>query len=156
MSETRPLFTVVMPAYGVEKYLTKAVESIKSQTFSDWELIIVEDGSPDKTGELAEKLKETDARIKVVHHEKNKGLSEARNTGIEHASGRYIWFMDPDDTVDHNLLEQVAGSLEKTGHDWLYLDILRNTTMKTEALLMHTQFGRKNDTLRIQTRFIII
>lgn len=113
MSETRPLFTVVMPAYGVEKYLTKAVESIKSQTFSDWELIIVEDGSPDKTGELAEKLKETDARIKVVHHEKNQGLSEARNTGIEHASGRYIWFMDPDDTVDHNLLEQVAESLEK-------------------------------------------
>ncbi len=50
MSKTRPLFTVVMPAYGVEKYLAKAVESIESQTFQEWELIIVEDGSPDKTG----------------------------------------------------------------------------------------------------------
>lgn len=56
MSKTRPLFTVVMPAYGVEKYLAKAVESIESQTFQEWELIIVEDGSPDKTGSLAEKL----------------------------------------------------------------------------------------------------
>jgi glycosyltransferase involved in cell wall biosynthesis len=52
----RPFFTVVMPAYGVEKYLKKAVDSIRHQTFSDWELIIVEDGSPDRTGELAERL----------------------------------------------------------------------------------------------------
>ena len=113
MSKTRPLFTVVMPAYGVEKYLAKAVESIESQTFQEWELIIVEDGSPDKTGSLAEKLKEKDARIRVIHHEQNKGLSEARNTGIQHAAGRYIWFMDPDDTVDMDLLQQVADSLEK-------------------------------------------
>ena len=113
MSKTRPLFTVVMPAYGVEKYLAKAVESIESQTFQEWELIIVEDGSPDKTGSLAEKLKEKDARIRVIHHEQNKGLSEARNTGIQHATGRYIWFMDPDDTVDMDLLQQVADSLEK-------------------------------------------
>lgn len=110
MSKTRPLFTVVMPAYGVEKYLAKAVESIESQTFQEWELIIVEDGSPDKTGSLAEKLKEKDARIRVIHHEQNKGLSEARNTGIQHAAGRYIWFMDPDDTVDMDLLQQVADS----------------------------------------------
>lgn len=54
MSKTRPLFTVVMPAYGVEKYLAKAVESIESQTFQEWELIIVEDGSPDKTGSLVD------------------------------------------------------------------------------------------------------
>ena len=103
MSKTRPLFSVVMPAYGVEKYLAKAVESIESQTFQEWELIIVEDGSPDKTGSLAEKLKEKDARIRVIHHEQNKGISEARNTGIQHAAGRYIWFMDPDDTVDMDL-----------------------------------------------------
>lgn len=113
MSKTRPLFTVVMPAYGVEKYLAKAVESIEFQTFQEWELIIVEDGSPDKTGSLAEELKEKDERIRVIHHEQNKGLSEARNTGIQHAVGRYIWFMDPDDTVDIDLLQQVADSLEK-------------------------------------------
>lgn len=66
----RPFFTVVMPAYGVEKYLEKAVKSIVAQTFSDWELLIVEDGSPDKTGEIAEKLAKNDERLQVFHHEK--------------------------------------------------------------------------------------
>ena len=102
-----------MPAYGVEKYLEKAVKSIVAQTFSDWELLIVEDGSPDKTGEIAEKLAKNDERIQVFHHEKNRGLSPARNTGMSHAKGQYIWFMDPDDTVDKDVLEQVRRSLEK-------------------------------------------
>lgn len=109
----KPFFSVVMPAYGVEKYLKKAVESIKNQTFEDWELIIVEDGSPDQTGELAEQLKETDDRISVIHHEENKGLSAARNTGMEAAKGEYIWFMDPDDYVDPDILEKVWESFQK-------------------------------------------
>ncbi len=113
MEKIRPLFSVVMPSYGVEQYLEKAVACIKNQTYSDWELLIVEDGSPDKTGQLAEKLAITDDRIFVIHHEKNKGLSEARNTGIQNAHGRYIWFMDPDDTVDYDLLEKVSDSLKK-------------------------------------------
>lgn len=125
----KPFFSVVMPSYGVEKYLEKAVKSVKEQTFEDWELIIVEDGSPDKTGELAEKLKKTDTRIQVLHHEKNKGLSPARNTGMEAARGQYIWFMDPDDYVERDVLEKVYGSLEKnpaelvvTGHVEEYYD----------------------------------
>ena len=112
----RPFFTVVMPAYGVEKYLKKAVDSIRSQTFEDWELIIVEDGSPDRTGELADRLAGKDPRIRAVHHEKNKGLSEARNTGIRQAKGRYIWFMDPDDSVEEDLFaESVGGFAGKSG-----------------------------------------
>lgn len=126
---SKPFFSVVMPAYGVEKYLEKAVESIKSQTFSDWELVIVEDGSPDKTGELAEELKQTDSRIRVLHHEKNKGLSPARNTGMAAAQGKYIWFMDPDDFVDPDILQNVYESIQKnpaqlvvTGHVEEYFD----------------------------------
>lgn len=124
-----PFFSVVMPAYGVEKYLEKAVKSVKEQTFEDWELIIVEDGSPDRTGELAEKAKETDDRIRVLHHEKNKGLSPARNTGMAAAKGKYIWFMDPDDYVEKDVLEKVYESLEEnpaelavTGHVEEYYD----------------------------------
>lgn len=112
MNGVSPFFTIVMPAYGVEKYLEEAVESIKKQTFDDWELIIVEDGSPDRTGEIAERLVVTDDRIRVIHHEKNKGLSEARNTGITAGCGMYIWFMDPDDMVDDDLLEKVHGAVE--------------------------------------------
>lgn len=133
MSKTRPLFTVVMPAYGVEKYLAKAVESIESQTFQEWELIIVEDGSPDKTGSLAEKLKEKDARIRVIHHEQNKGLSEARNTGIQHAAGRYIWFMDPDDTVEivHIL---GRGEIKAYGDKPLHVMRMETKTVRTPGV----------------------
>ena len=107
----KPFFTVVMPAYGVEKYLEDAVGSILEQTFSDWELLIVEDGSPDGTGTLADRIAQKDSRIRVIHHPQNRGLSEARNTGIDAAAGQYVWFMDPDDRVDRDILEKVHLSL---------------------------------------------
>lgn len=109
----RPFFTVVMPAYKVEKYIESAADSIKAQTCGDWELIIVEDGSPDNTRDIAGRMAQSDSRIRVVSHGQNKGLSEARNTGIREAKGRYIWFMDPDDTVERDLLERVRRSLEE-------------------------------------------
>ena len=109
----RPFFTVVMPAYGVEQYLEDAVQSIQEQTFAGWELIIVEDGSPDGTGRLADSLEKGDERIRVIHHSQNLGLSGARNTGINAAKGRYIWFMDPDDRVEPDILENVYLSLQE-------------------------------------------
>ncbi len=125
----KPFFSVVMPAYGVESYLEKAVQSILHQTFENWELLIVEDGSPDRTGALAEELKNLDDRIKVFHHKVNRGLSSARNTGIKYAEGTYIWFMDPDDYVESEVLERVYESLQKnnaelvmTGHVEEYYD----------------------------------
>lgn len=125
----KPFFSVVMPSYGVEAYLEKAVESILQQTFENWELLIVEDGSPDRTGALAEELKKRDERIQVLHHETNRGLSSARNTGIEQAAGTYIWFMDPDDHVEEDMLEQVYASIQTnraelviTGHVEEYYD----------------------------------
>lgn len=108
-----PFFTVVMPAYGVEKYLDKAVKSIERQTYKDWELIIVDDRSADRTGEIADELQTTDSRIRVIHHAVNKGVSEARNTGIDAGTGKYIWFMDPDDSVDSELLSRVYESLDE-------------------------------------------
>lgn len=108
-----PFFSIVMPAYGVEKYISAAVEGIQKQTFERWELIIVDDCSVDGTGKIAETFRERDQRIRVFHHEKNQGLSAARNTGMYHAYGKYIWFMDPDDRVEEDLLELVYGSVQK-------------------------------------------
>lgn len=108
----KPVFSVVMPTYGVEKYIEHAIQSIQEQTFAEWELIVVDDCTPDKSAVIAEKIAETDSRIKVIHHEKNRGLSEARNTGIQKACGDYIWFMDPDDWVESQLMQKVAESLE--------------------------------------------
>lgn len=99
-----PFFSIVMPAYGVERYIERAINSIVEQTFSDWELIVVDDCTPDKSGEIAASIAQNDARIRVVRHEENRGLSAARNTGLKAASGKYIWFMDSDDYVERELL----------------------------------------------------
>ncbi len=106
-------FSVIMPTYGVEKYIKKAIESIRAQTFGDWELIVVDDCGRDRSVEIAEAEAQKDERIRIVRHEKNQGLSAARNTGIQKAKGEYIWFMDPDDYVDCDLLEKINVSLKK-------------------------------------------
>lgn len=112
MSE-KPFISVVMPIYNVEKHLDQAVQSVLKQTLQDFELILVDDCSPDKCPGICDKYANSDDRIKVIHHEKNKGLSGARNTGLEYANGSYIWFMDSDDYVDTDLFENVYKSVQK-------------------------------------------
>lgn len=95
--------SVVVPIYRVEKYINGCVESILAQSFPDFELILVDDGSDDKCGEICDRYAEKDDRIVVVHKE-NEGLSCARNTGIEIARGEYIAFIDGDDSVNKDFL----------------------------------------------------
>ncbi|MBS4981627.1 MAG: glycosyltransferase family 2 protein [Lachnospiraceae bacterium] len=109
----KPFFSIVMPVYNVEKYIEKAIESVQSQTFTEWELIVVNDCTKDDSAVKAQRLAETDERIRLIHHQKNQGLSAARNTGEREASGQYIWFMDPDDYVEEDLLQKVYESLKK-------------------------------------------
>lgn len=92
------MLTIVVPVYNVVATLERCVESIVSQSFTDWEMILVDDGSPDESGALADRLAATDDRIRVVHKH-NGGLSDARNRGIEEARGEYITFVDSDDLV---------------------------------------------------------
>ena len=109
----RPVFSVVMPTYGVEKYIEKAIRSVQAQTFENWELLVIYDCTCDQSAEIACEIAKTDSRIRIVHHEINQGLSAARNTGIQEAVGEYIWFMDPDDWVEPELMQALAASLEK-------------------------------------------
>lgn len=108
-----PFFSIVMPVYDVELYMKKAIESVQGQTYKDWELILVDDGSTDNSGKIAEKFKEADERIVVLHHTENKGSSLARNVGEKAARGHYIWFMDSDDFVENTLLQNVYESVLK-------------------------------------------
>lgn len=108
-----PFFSIVMPVYNVEAHLEKAVRSVLGQSFSEWELILVDDGSPDASGAIADRLAAEDSRIRVIHKEKNEGLSMARNTGLEQVYGQYVQFMDSDDWIEDTLLEQVKASLDK-------------------------------------------
>ncbi len=108
--------SVVVPVYKVEKTLRACVSSILAQTYADIEVILVNDGSPDGCPQMCEELAKTDSRIKVVNRE-NGGLSAARNTGIEHASGKYITFVDSDDLIDAEMLSVLYGTLTKADAD---------------------------------------
>ena len=93
-----PTFSIIVPVYNVEKYLTKCIDSILEQTFSDFEVILVDDGSTDNCGIICDQYVEKDDRIQVIH-KKNEGLVCARKTGISKASGQYILNVDSDDYI---------------------------------------------------------
>ena len=111
--EHKPFFSIVMPVYGVEPYLRRALESVVGQTFRDFEVILVNDASPDGSAAICKEYSEAYDYIRTVTHPENRGLSAARNTGLFCARGEYIWFMDSDDHVDGDLLQRVYDSLEK-------------------------------------------
>lgn len=106
------LISVIVPIYNVEKYLEKCVNSILKQTYVNLEIILVDDGSPDKCPEICDMLEKRDDRIKVVHQQ-NGGLSKARNAGIDMAKGAYLVFVDSDDTVEYELIEKLYKCLKK-------------------------------------------
>ena len=91
-----PFVSGIVPVYKAENFLPKCIDSILNQTYKDFELILVNDGSPDKSGKICDKYSEKDNRI-IVIHKKNGGVSSARNIGIENATGKYICFVDSDD-----------------------------------------------------------
>lgn len=109
-----PVFSIIMPAYEVANYIGRAIDSIRKQTFTAWELIVVDDNSTDRTAEIVNQYIQKDNRIRIISQNTNKGVGFARNTGLKYAKGQYIWFMDSDDYVENNLLKKVYESLEKS------------------------------------------
>lgn len=102
----KPLVSVVIPVYNVEKYLDACVNSVLTQSYQNIEIILVNDGSPDRSPELCDKLAENNSNIKVVH-KKNGGLSDARNYGISNTTGDYILFLDSDDTLEKDAISEL-------------------------------------------------
>ena len=95
-----PKISLIVPVFNVEKYVSKCLDSLVAQTLKDIEIICVDDCSTDNSLQIIEKYAAKDARIKIFKHEVNKCVGQARNTGLEHAVGEYIWFVDSDDCVD--------------------------------------------------------
>lgn len=98
------MISIIVPVFNAAKYLVRCVDSIKQQSMKEWELILVNDGSSDSSGSLCDELAKKDSRIKVIH-QKNQGVSSARNAGLDMASGEYIMFVDADDWVESTLCE---------------------------------------------------
>lgn len=105
-----PKLSIIVPVYKTEKYLPKCIDSILSQTFTDFELILIDDGSPDRCGEICDEYAAKDDRIIVIHQE-NRGVSSARNAGLDIARGEYIGFVDSDDWIEpemYNVMVRAA------------------------------------------------
>lgn len=104
MTPRTPTVSIIMPVYNVEGYVARAIESIQAQTFTDWELLVVDDGSTDRTGQICDRIAERDWRVEVIHTE-NQGAAAARNTALDRARGTYVHFIDGDDWVEPSMLE---------------------------------------------------
>ena len=106
--------SIIVPIYKVEKYLDKCIKSITDQTYKNLEIILVDDGSPDKCPQICDEWATKDKRIKVIH-KKNGGASSARNAGVELADGQKIMFVDGDDTINSKLVEFLFNAMKETG-----------------------------------------
>ncbi|MCQ4948498.1 glycosyltransferase family 2 protein [Bittarella massiliensis (ex Durand et al. 2017)] len=116
MEEATPTISIIVPVYKVEAYLDRCVQSILNQTFSDFELILVDDGSPDRCGQMCDVYAQGDRRVRVIH-KKNGGLSDARNAGIDAARGEYLGFVDSDDEIAPDMYESLYRLLQEGDAD---------------------------------------
>lgn len=137
-----PLISVIVPIYNVEKYLARCVDSIVNQTYKNLEIILVDDGSPDRCPQMCDDYAEKDGRIKVVH-KKNGGLSDARNAGMAVATGKYISFIDSDDYVSDDFFECLLDVMNKENSDIAECSVVK--------LYEDNRFDEFSDDLSVKT-----
>ncbi len=116
--KNQPLLSIIIPVYKVEQYIRKCIDSILTQSFRDFELILVNDGSPDNSGEICDAYMQVDERVKVIHKE-NAGVSSARNSGLDIASGKWICFIDSDDFIPQGSLAEMTDIAQEKELDML-------------------------------------
>lgn len=138
---TSPFISFIIPVYRVETYLPQCLDSIQKQTFTDWEMVLVDDGSPDNSGCICDEYANKDRRIKVIH-QKNQGVSIARNAGLDAARGEWIWFVDSDDYIADHSLSILYDIVSKIACDTVFFGLIdeydgvvRNTTKDFSQLL---------------------
>ena len=115
----QPLVSIIVPIYNVEKFLRQCLDSIVNQTYSNLEIILVDDGSPDNCGAICDEYAAKDDRIAVIHKE-NEGVSAARNDGIERATGEWVMFVDPDDWLEIDCCSEVMKKVKKIDAELIY------------------------------------
>lgn len=116
MCKENKIVSIIVPVYNVEDKLKRCVESIRKQTYKDIEIILINDGSIDGSGSICDMYSKMDRRIHVYHQE-NKGVSAARNTGIENSGGGYLFFVDSDDTINFDTISECVRLIEEENAD---------------------------------------
>lgn len=132
------MISIILPIYNVEEYLPSCLESIIKQTYTDFEVIGIVDGSKDNSLSVLEKYAKEDKRIKIINRKENKGLLASRCEGLEHSKGEYIMFCDSDDWLDHKMLEKMKTVLEDTNSDYVKCGFVREYDEKKSELVKIT------------------
>ena len=153
-----PKITIIIPVYKAEKYLPRCLDSVLNQTFADWSAILVDDGSPDKSGKIADKYAERDSRFVVVH-KKNAGVSAARNTALDMADGEYIMFLDADDCIHPQTMEILYNIAKREKVDVVAFEYDRDAHNAPDAVnfppnKMPESFNNKYDVNKIKYRYV--
>lgn len=130
--------SMIVPVYQVEKYIAQCIESILNQTFQDFELILIDDGSKDQSGRICDLYAAKDDRILVIHTE-NRGAAAARNVGLDHASGRYITFLDGDDYLDEHMIARLYEEIVDSEYDMVVCDFLNLLPDEEDNFIVHLQ-----------------
>lgn len=126
------IFSVIVPVYNVEKYIKRCIKSLINQTFTDYEILLIDDGTPDNSGIICDEYAEKYKNIRVLHKE-NGGVASARNLGLEHAQGEYIIFVDSDDYVELDMLEKIHEEILINHSDIIYYGIVRNVFLENNT-----------------------
>ncbi|MBD7913312.1 glycosyltransferase family 2 protein [Clostridium cibarium] len=132
------LISIIIPVYKVEEYLRRCINSVLKQTYKNLEVILVDDGSPDRSGEICDEFAALDNRIKVIH-KKNGGLSDARNAGIDICEGEYIAFIDSDDWVHDKYIENLYKLLKKTNSDISVCNFIKTAKDKVDIYISNEE-----------------
>ena len=131
MNEVYPKISVIVPVYKAEAYLHRCVDSLLAQTFQDFEVLLIDDGSPDRSGEICDEYARKDSRVRVFHKE-NGGVSSARQYGMDHAQGEYTIHADPDDWVEPTMLEELYRKAKEEDADMVICDFYYEKQGKTK------------------------
>ena len=151
------MISVIIPVYNVEKYLEKCIESVLNQTYKDLEIILIDDKSTDKSGEICDSFAKKSQQIKVIHKEKNEGLGYARNTGLEIATGEYVTFVDSDDYLEPNAIKDMHDTINLKRVDTCIGGFKRVTNdgkIIKEVLYNEEQFQGEKESINLLGRLI--
>lgn len=145
------LISVVIPVYNVEKYLSQCIESVISQTYKCFEIILIDDGSKDDSGKICDEYAQKDNRIKVIH-KKNEGVSAARNDGIDISSGELMYFLDADDWIEPTLFEEAVEKYNEKNVDAVFFDYVAEYSNKKvieKSLMISDEYVVNTDNIEI-------
>lgn len=137
------MLSVIIPVFKAEQSLRKCVDSILEQTYRNLEIVLIDDGSPDGSPEICDEYAKCDSRVKVIH-QKNRGVSVARNTGLDHVSGEYITFVDSDDYIESDMYESMMKIVEQYNCDVVMCDCVKEFKDKTEIYTHNIRSGYYN------------